>query len=169
MNLEISSERLLLRPIRLADVTALHRLWTDEHVRRFLWDGKVVPFEQTAAIVERNETLFQESGFGIWGVRQHNDSELIGFAGYWHFHAPPRLELLFGVGADYWDRGIATEAGNCVIRYAFETLRLNTIEASTDVDNVASIRVLEKLGLSLSRHDVLEGLDTVFYSLQRNF
>jgi RimJ/RimL family protein N-acetyltransferase len=60
---------------------------------RFLWDGKVVPLEQTEDIVERNERLFKESGFGIWGIREHNFAELIGFVGYWHFRTPPGLNL----------------------------------------------------------------------------
>jgi hypothetical protein len=65
VNHEITSERFSLRPIGTADVTALHGLWTNEPVGRFLWDGKVALLEQTEDIAEGNERLFQESGFGI--------------------------------------------------------------------------------------------------------
>lgn len=63
---EITSERFSLRPIGVVDVPALHTLWTDESVRHFLWDGEVVPVEQTQDIAERNDRLFEDSGFGIW-------------------------------------------------------------------------------------------------------
>lgn len=141
---------------------ALHRLWINERVRRFLWDGKVIPLEQTVAIIEMSNRLFAERGFGLWGV--HDSGKLVGFAGYWHFRTPPSLELLFGVESDHWNRGIATESSRCVIRYGFETLDFQTIEASTDVANAASVRVLEKLGMRY----VVDGLDTIFYTLQRD-
>jgi RimJ/RimL family protein N-acetyltransferase len=151
-----------------ADVPALHRLWTDARVRRFLWDGKVVPLECTAEIVEKNTRLFEACGFGIWGVRARNATELVGFTGYWHFHTPPSLELLFGGTADHWHRGIATESSRCVMHYGFEALDFRTIEASTDVANAASVRVLEKLGMSFRQRAVRDGLDAVFYALRRD-
>jgi Acetyltransferase (GNAT) domain len=63
---------------------------------------------------------------------------------------------------------MATEASNCAIRYGFEVLDFGKIEASTDVANAASVRVLQKLGMSFRRRAVLDGLDTVFYTLLRN-
>jgi RimJ/RimL family protein N-acetyltransferase len=166
MNREIATERLSLRPIGAVEVAALHRLWTEEGVRRFLWDGKIVPLKQTADIAETSGRLFEELGVGIWGVRESGCDELLGFAGYWHFRTPPSLELLFGVASDHWHRGIATEASRGVLRYGFEVLGFDTIEASTDVMNAASIRVLEKLGMAFLKRAVVDGLDTVFYSLR---
>jgi ribosomal-protein-alanine N-acetyltransferase len=168
VNTEINCGRLSLRPIGAADVPVLHRLWTDEPIRRFLWDGKVIPVEQTREITERNCRLFEECGFGIWSVRERHADEPVGFAGFWHFHTPPSLELLFGVASHHWNRGIATDSSRCVIRYGFEVLGLRTIEASTDTANTASVRVLEKLGLSFRKRAVVDGLDTVFYALPRD-
>ena len=152
----------------VSDVRALHRLWIGQYVRRFLWDDKIVSFKRTEDIIKRSAQLFDQYGFGIWAVREHHSSRLIGFAGYWHFRTPPSLELLFGVAADHWGRGIATESSRCVIRYAFDVLRSRAIEASTDVTNLASVRVLEKLGMSFQQRAEVDGLDTVFYSLSRS-
>ena len=164
----IVSRRLSLRPLAVSDIRALHRLWMDQYVRRFLWDDTIVSFKQTEDIIKRSAQLFDQHGFGIWGVREHYSSRLIGFAGYWHFRTPLSLELLFGVAADHWGRGIATESSRCVIRYGFEVLRFRTIEASTDVTNRASVRVIEKLGMSFQQRAEVDGLDTVFYSLPRS-
>jgi ribosomal-protein-alanine N-acetyltransferase len=149
-------------------VLELHRIWTDEAVRRFLWDGRVVPLEQTEAIVERSNRLFDERGYGLWGVRELDHDELVGFAGYWHFRTSSSLELLFGVKSGHGNRGIATESSHSVIRYGFETLNFPAVQASTDAANAASIRVLEKLGMSLRQRAVADGLDTLFYSLRRS-
>lgn len=165
---EISSERLWLRPLGKSDVAALHQLWIDEQVRRFLWDGKVIPRAQTQAIVERSIHLFDERGFGIWGVHERAADQLVGFAGYWHFRTPPCLELLFGVASDHGNRGIATESALAVVGYGFETLGFEEIAASTDVANLASVRVLQKLGMSFARRAVADGLDTLFYALRND-
>ncbi len=168
VNCELTSERFSLRPIGSVDVSALHRLWTDEPVRRFLWDGEVVPLEQTIDIAEKNGRLFQEFGFGIWGIREHSFAQLVGFIGYWHFRTPPCLELVFGVAVEQWNRGIATEASKCIINYGFEVLDFDMIKASTDVENAVAAKVLEKVGMSFSHRAVVDGLDTLFYTLRRD-
>ena len=164
----ILSERLSLFPVAVGDVEVLHALWTDEEVRRFLWDGEVIPLERTRETIQKSGTLFDRCGFGIWAVRERSSDELLGFAGYWHFRTPPSLELLFGVAPGHWNRGIATESSRCLIRYAFEDLGFSTVEASTDPDNAASLRVLDKLGMLLQRRAVVDGLETVFYQLTRD-
>lgn len=168
MKWHITSERLSLRPLDVDDVDVLHSLWTEEPVRRFLWDGEVIPPEQTREIVEKNCSLFGDSGYGIWGVREHDAGELLGFTGYWHFRSPPALELLFGVATGHWNRGIATESSRCVIRHGFEELGFESIVASHDVGNAAPARVLEKLGMVLERRETVDGLDTAFYKLDRD-
>jgi RimJ/RimL family protein N-acetyltransferase len=164
----LTSRRLSLRPIEPAEATTLHELWIDERVRRFLWDGKVIPFEQTQDTVEKSVRLFEERGFGLWGMHEHGSAELIGFVGYWYFRTPPALELVYGVHHLHWNLGLATEASRSVIAYGFDQLGFETIDASTDVGNSASVKVLEKLGMSFRRRNVVEGLDTLFHSLQRN-
>ncbi|MEM7164435.1 MAG: GNAT family protein [Planctomycetota bacterium] len=168
MQLELSTQRLSLRPLRLDSLAALHSLWTAENVRRYLWDGEVIPLEQTREILEKNCELFEQAGFGIWGVREHGSDALLGFTGYWHFRTPPSLELLFGVAAEQWSRGIASESSRCVIRYGFEQLDFQRVDASTDAANTASVRVLEALGMVRDRRELLEGLDTIFYRQTRN-
>ena len=167
LNRELTSERLSLRPIEVDGVEELHSLWTDERVRRFLWDGEESPLERTRGVVEKNCALFEERGFGIWGVRDRSSDELLGFSGYWHFRTPPALELLFGVASGHWGRSIATEASRRIIRYGFEALGFGSIVASTDLGNTASVRVLEKLGMLRQRREIVEGLETVFYGLDR--
>jgi RimJ/RimL family protein N-acetyltransferase len=168
MNHELSSGRLSLRPIETAEAADLHRLWMDKRVRHFLWDGKVIPPAQTEEITVKSRRLFEESGFGIWGVHARDADLLIGFAGYWYVRTPPSLELLYGVAADYWNRGIATESSRCVVRYGFEVLGFGRIDASADAENAASVRVMEKLGMAFGKRETVDGLDTVFYALHRN-
>jgi RimJ/RimL family protein N-acetyltransferase len=167
VSFELTTQRLALRPIAAGDAADLHRLWTDEPVRRFLFDGEVIPLAQTLAMVARSAQLFAEQRLGLWGVRERGRDALIGFTGFWYFRTPPALELLYGVDARHWNRGIATEQAARIIQYGFEQLGFASIAACTDVGNTASVRVLEKLGMSRVRRAVVEGLDTVFYACTR--
>jgi ribosomal-protein-alanine N-acetyltransferase len=164
---ELVSERLTLRPVGDDDVETLHAIWTEEPVRRFLWDGEVIPFERTRDIVRRSRALFEEKDFGIWGVRERSLDELVGFAGFWYFRSPPWLELLFGVAPNHWGRGVATEVSRRLLGYAFDDLGFDAVDASTDAGNVASVRVMEKAGMHFRRRAIVDGLDTLFYRCER--
>ena len=97
MTSALRSDHIVLEPINSGRVDELHAIFVDPHVRKFLWDDEVIPREQTAEIIKKNEELFRDGGFGIWGITQLGSKELVGFAGYWYFRDPPILELLFGV------------------------------------------------------------------------
>ena len=161
----LHTERLTLRPFTVADAEPLHALWTSPGITRFVWDGNTIPFEQTAGILERNEALFAESGFGLWGAWARDGSRLVGFAGLWHFREPPELELIYGVADDLCGRGYATEEAAAVVEYAVEALGMNVIRASTDAPNIASARVLDKLGFRFVDRRMVGRLDTRFYEL----
>ena len=165
--LEIITARLRLRPLASGDVDELHRIWTEPGVRKYLWDDEVIPREQVAAAVEESLALFRGAGLGLWAASALEDREMLGFCGYWFFRDPPEPELLYGVATGHWGKGIAPEMSRAIIRYGFQELGLGKIVASTDAPNVASVRVMEKSGMSFDRRESVDGLDTIFYSITR--
>jgi ribosomal-protein-alanine N-acetyltransferase len=164
----IETARLWLRPFTPEDEDALHRLWIDPDVRKYLWDGEVVSRERVAAVIEESVASFEKKGLGLWGIFPRDEEILIGFSGFWHFHQPPRLQLLYGIAPAYWNRGLATEVALVLIRYGFEALGIDRIEASTDASNIGSIRVMEKAGMKFERRACMQGLDTILYSISRS-
>ena len=74
-------------------------------------------------------------------------------------------ELLFGLSATHWGRGLALEAARAAATWAFETLHATRIVAATDPPNTASVKVLERLGMRFERQGRLQGLDTLFFTL----
>lgn len=166
-SLTIETTRLRLRPFTLADTDGLHRLWTEPGVRKYLWDDEVIPRERVESIIENSIALFRSSGFGLWAVSPKVDDKLIGFCGFWHFHEPPKLELLYGISQKYWSLGLASEAATSIMRYGFEKLLFDRIEASTDAANQASSQVMKRIGMSFWKQEVANGLDTVYYAISR--
>lgn len=161
----LGSDRLILRPVESVDAEALHGIFTDECVRRFLWDDEIIPFETTRDLVKRSREQFAESRHGIWGIRSTKDDSLLGFAGYWYFRTPPSLEILFGLSPTCWGHGYATEASHLLLRHGFDDLGFDRVVGSTDAENTASIKVMERLGMTFDRRESIASLDTVFYSI----
>jgi ribosomal-protein-alanine N-acetyltransferase len=162
--MSLETARLCLRPFVLADVDDLHRLFTQPGVRKYLWDDEVIPRRRALEIVEKSVASFRAHGFGLWAVTPRHTDGIIGFCGFWHFHDPPQLELLYGIAPERWNTGLATEAATAMIGYGFETLGFARIEASTDAANGASVRVMERAGMRFWKREITNGLDTIYYA-----
>ena len=161
----LRTARLHLRPLREADIEPLHALWTQPGVRRFLWDDHVLSLEQTRDLVLQNQGWFDRHGYGLWAAHDA-DGTLVGFCGYGFFRDEHELELLYGVGEPPWMKGYARELAEALVAYGFDTLRLAEIRASTDAPNVASQRVLKRLGFVLDARR--QGADhKLFFRLPR--
>ena len=167
MKITITTARLSLNRLTLDDLEAVHRLWTDAAVRRFLFDDQVITIEQTESEINDSAERFASNGCGLWGARLREDPMLIGFCGYRPFHDPPQLQLLYGFFPNSWSKGLATEAARAMIRFGFENLGLDWVDASADAPNVASFRVMEKAGMTYDRREEVNGLDTISYRLVR--
>jgi len=163
----LSSARCDLLPVTQADAPAVHELWTSPGVRRYLWDDEIIPRERTDEAIATSDDLFEQHDFGLWVLRERIDHSLVGFAGLWPFREPQQFELLYGVNERLWGRGYGVEAARAVIDYAFGTLKMPLIRASTDKANVASVRVLEKVGFAMTRRETVNGIDTVFFERER--
>lgn len=159
----LRTSRCQLRPARPADAAELHALWITPGVRRFLWDDETISRETAAGAVSTSRELFAAHRFGLWVVRLNGSPAIQGFAGIWPFRDPPEFELLFGVAQPLWGQGYAVEAASAVLAYCDFVLGMPSVRASTDAGNVASIRVLHKLGFAEVRRATVGGLDTIFF------
>ena len=163
---ELETERLRLVPLAEADLDALHLLWTDPDVRRYLWDDVLISREQASEIIRTSVSNFAECGFGFWAMFPREfDSDAIGFCGFRQFEETGEPELLYGVLPRYWGKGLVTEAAHAVVRYGFDVRGFKRIIAATDTPNQSSVRVMQRLGMVFERRRLFHGLDTVFYEL----
>lgn len=142
----LRTSRLLLAPLEDRDLNALHAHWNDPQVARFLWDANPVPLQTVAEVIDRSSRTFQTSGWGLWSLRLTADSPLIGVCGLSPFEHGEGVELLYSLTPSHHSQGLATEAATAVLTYAFDTLALPEIIATTDDDNTSSLRLLTRLG-----------------------
>ena len=166
-SLSIETPRLRMRPFEPGDVDELHRVFIDPGVRRFLLDDQIVSREWVEEEINASIARFKAGSAGLFCVFAKDDGILMGFCGFRPFFEPPELQLLYGLLPAYWSRGFATEAARAMIEFGFGELGFDRLVASVDVPNITSVRVLEKLGMTIDRRETINGLDTAFYILGR--
>jgi RimJ/RimL family protein N-acetyltransferase len=142
----IHTARLVLTPIEEPDLAPLHAHWNDPQVARWLWDANPVPLQTVANLITRSASTFQTDAWGLWALRPTHQASLIGVCGLSPFQPAPGIELLYSLAPTHWSRGLATEATTAVLAYAFDTLALPEVLATTDDANHPSIRLLTRLG-----------------------
>jgi ribosomal-protein-alanine N-acetyltransferase len=142
----LRTPRLLLSPLEDRDLTALHAHWNDPQVARFLWDANPVPLQTVAEVITRSSATFDVSGWGLWSLCLAAEAPLIGVCGLSPFEHGDGVELLYSLSPSHWSQGLATEAATAVLAYAFDTLALPEILATTDDANTPSVRLLTRLG-----------------------
>ena len=165
---ELTSARTVLRHFAEEDQKELLALFRDPSVRRYLLDDAVVSAGWVRDEIASSRDRFERSGAGLWSIRLKEEVRIIGFAGFRGFFDPPQLQLLYGLLPAYWGSGLATEVASTMCDYAFDTLEFDDVAAAIDAPNVASARVLARLGM-VESPDALSGCgaETACYVLRR--
>ncbi len=175
----LETARLLIRPFESQDAEALHRIVSQPEVMKYLPEG-VMSLNEVKEIISWLLDCYQKNTpecimkFTLAAFLKEDD-RLIGWCGLGPLDfSPKEIEIFYGLSREYWGKGLATEAGKAVLHYGFDTIGLDEIVAVTHSANVASIRVIEKLGLIYKkkvqdlpeRYSSYEGC--LYYSLSRD-
>jgi [ribosomal protein S5]-alanine N-acetyltransferase len=143
----LRTQRLILRELVPEDAEAIFAIRGDYEVTRLNTGEAYYRVEQAAALIRSIRNAYDEQSELRWGITLKGTNVVIGMCGYNYW---VRRDYRGCIGYDlaraYWGQGIMTEAVRSVIRFGFERMQLNRIEADASAENIASIRVLEKLG-----------------------
>lgn len=147
-HLPIETERLLLRDFEPTDLEAFHACASDPEVTRYLpWGPNELA--DTGDFLRRKIAEQQAAERMVWdlAVVERESGQLLGSVALRLRDDRCHAELGYLYARHAWGRGIATEAGRAMLRFAFEHLGLHRVHATCDVENAGSARVLEKLGM----------------------
>ena len=143
----LETERLVLRPLSADEVDSLHRISNEPNVRLHLWDNEQVSQATVKDLIAQSDRMLSEEKIGEFGVRMRGREDLLGFCGFVRLGGMEEPELWYELTHKAWGRGIATEAAQACVRYAFEEVGMERVIAGADAPNAASLRVTEKLGM----------------------
>lgn len=146
---ELKTGRLHLRRWLPSDREPFAALNSDPRVMAHF--PAVLSREQSDALAAGIDSGFDRDGFGLWAVEAPNVTPFIGFVGLaiprFEAHFTPCVEIGWRIAPAHWNRGYASEAARAVLSFAFETLQLQEVVSFTVPGNIASRRVMEKIGM----------------------
>ncbi len=143
----LRTARLQLRPFTDADADGIFALHSNARVLRY-WDSPPWKDRSRAGRFIASCTQMEQEGTGArLAIERAADGVFIGWCGLMEWNADYRSAVLgYCLDEPAWGHGLATEAAGALLKWSFETLDLNRVQAETDTRNIASARVLEKLG-----------------------
>ena len=173
-DIPIRTERLILRPYRKSDDEALFAIFSDPRVMRFMSSPPWTSIERAREIIARETEAIANGEHLSLAIERSEDSRLIGQCVLFKFSDTcRRAEIGYSLASSAWGRGLMNEALRAFIRYGFEHLALNRIEADIDPRNEPSARTLERLGFQreglLRERWIVNGeiSDSIIYGLLR--
>jgi RimJ/RimL family protein N-acetyltransferase len=144
----IETDRLVLRRLATDDAEFINELLNQPSFLRYIGDKEVrnsadaVRYIQTGPIAS-----YERFGFGLYLVELKETGASIGICGLLKRDSLPDVDVGFAFLPSYWSQGYAFESASAVMTYGREVLGLRRIVAITSLDNDASIRLLERIGL----------------------
>lgn len=161
--MQLETSRLLLTEIQASDLKDIHRLNSYPEVAQYNTIGIPKDLETTQKVIQANldDLTAERRTKYCWMLRDKEQGTFIGEIGL-NLSAEryQRGEFYYSLIPDYWGKGYATETLRRIIKFGFETLNLHRMDAGCAVENMGSIRVLEKAGL------IREGVGRMILPLQ---
>lgn len=144
----LTTERLQLIPFAPAHLDGLFAMNSDPDVMRYL--GPVQTRADTAAGIERQQAKWSKHGFGWWSVFERASGDLVGAACLQHLaHIETNpLEIGWRLIPSAQGKGYATEAGQAAMDFGFDVVGETYLVAVADPPNIASQKVMQRLGMS---------------------
>lgn len=146
----IDTPRLQMREFTLADKEAVLDFASCEKVTRYTGDAGMVKSLDDAAMVIRDIWMveYERYGYGRYALIHKEDQKVIGFCGVKFDKGLSAPDIGYRLLPQYWGQGLATEAVTSALKYAREVLGLDKIIAVAVDENVASNKILHKLGFN---------------------
>ena len=168
----LSSYRLLLRQITPEDIHEVFAMRSNADVMKYIPRPLCTTLAEAMALINMMKEKIETNEGINWAITLKGNNKMIGFIGLyqiqWQNH---RAELGYMLIPDFQGMGIISEAIQLVIEYGFKEMRMHSLEAIIDPENIASARVLEKNNFIKEAHFKENGffdgkfIDSVVYSL----
>jgi ribosomal-protein-alanine N-acetyltransferase len=144
----LETDRLLLRTWTREDVADVLRVYSDPEVTRFLGTGAPDQTQEDARKrLERQIARQEKYGHTMWATIEKATGQLVGSCGLIPLEDTGEIEVGYHLGRWVWGRGYATEGARACLDHGFHRLGLDRIVAVVVPANLASVRVLEKIGM----------------------
>ena len=147
MPFPLVTRRLTIRPLTAADGADVYAVFAAPGVMRFWNSAPPRDLAEAGQWAAHLEDMQRRLGYAQWRVSERAGDRLVGIAGLQPLDGGPEVEITFALEPSCWGAGYATEAGAAALEFAFTEAGLESVVGIARPENVASVRVLEKLGM----------------------
>ena len=175
MKIYAETERLILREIELTDIDAMFELDSDPLVRRYIDNKPAESKDEVLESIKYIRSQYETHGIGRWLAVEKSTGDIIGWSGL-KFNTGKKEELngrqdFYDIGyrfiPRYWGKGYATESSIAALDYGFQVKQYSVIDGIALIDNIASNKVLQKIGLKHITDFKYEDTIACWYALNR--
>lgn len=160
------TERLLLRELTPDDAPEFFKLNENPDVIRYTGDLPFTDVKEALAFLQ-NYREYDRNGYGRWAVMDKASHEFLGWCGLKYHEDTHETDIGFRFFEEHWNKGYASESAAACLQYGFETLHLQKIIGRAMAENIASVKVLQKLGMTFDREFDFDGKRGVIYTIEK--
>ncbi|WP_062061396.1 GNAT family N-acetyltransferase [Aquimarina longa] len=172
MKIHIETERLIIRDLENFDAQGIFDLDSDPEVHEYLGKHPIKTIQEAEEVINFIRNQYLENGIGRWAVIDKKTNDFMGWTGLKYEQKLREdmsyYDLGYRLRKKYWGNGIATETAIESLAYGFDKLNLKKICAAADVNNIASNKVLQKIGLQFIETFDYEGKPHNWYTISKS-
>ena len=145
----LESDRLLFRAIKRSDLEDIYEYSSNPKTSQFLLWSPHQSISTTKEFIDIVLSKYKSGDYNDWAIVYKENGKMIGTCGFTRIDEDNNLvEIGYVLNPDYWGRGLATEAVERVLEFAFEVMSINRVEAKFIFGNDASLAVMKKAGMT---------------------
>ena len=163
----LETERTYLRELTVEDAKSFYYLNLDPEVLKFTGDKPFDTLEGAKTFLS-NYDQYEKYGVGRLAVINKTTGKFLGWCGLKYSPDKNEYDIGFRFFQNYWNKGFATETATKCLEFGFSNLKLKRILGWAMKDNIASVKVLEKIGMTFKENCDFDGLEGVIYELTAN-
>lgn len=165
MHIILQTPRLILRRFTEADAPLILSLNSDPDVVKYLHEPTLESEAHAAEILQDIILPQYKNNLGRWAIHVKNGMDFIGWCGLKYRSEIDEIDLGYRLMQKAWGKGYATEAAKHTLEYGLNTLNLKEIKACAHIENAASIKILEKIGMNFISEGIVDDCPVRTYSI----
>jgi [ribosomal protein S5]-alanine N-acetyltransferase len=163
----IKTSRLIIRQFIPEDWSNVYEMNSDPEVIKMIGNGKLRSYEDEHKAFQEKIINYLNAEFGVWAVIREIDNGFIGTCNLSPAKDTNEIMVGYRLMKKFWGCGYATEISQALIEYGFAKLNLKRIVGLTNLENIASQRVLEKSGLKFEKEGRYYDWDMKYFSINK--
>lgn len=172
-NFKIETKNLILRHLNTSDLNGMFALDSNPLVHKYLGNTPNTSIEQSKKDIAFNIQQHQERGIARWATIEKSSGDFIGWSGLRlnsdiTFNNKTNFyDIGFRFIPKYWGKGYATESSVAALDYFYNTLKKDLLFGIAETDNIASNKVLQKIGLKFINDFKIDNVSAKWYQLNK--